>query len=31
MKRPDGRKPDQLRKIKITKDYMKNAEGSCLI
>src|ERR1039458_9675072 len=31
MKRPDGRKPDQLRKIKITKNYMKNAEGSCLI
>ena len=31
MKRPDGRKPDQLRKIKITRNYMKNAEGSCLI
>ena len=31
MKRPDGRKPNQLRKIKVTKDYMKNAEGSCLI
>ena len=31
MKRPDGRKPDQLRKIKVTKNYMKNAEGSCLI
>ena len=31
MPRVDGRKPDQLRKIKVTKDYMKNAEGSCLI
>ena len=31
MKRPDGRKPNQLRKIKVTKNYMKNAEGSCLI
>jgi len=31
MKRPDGRRPNQLRKIKITKNYMKNAEGSCLI
>lgn len=31
MTRPDGRKPDQLRKIKITKNYMRNAEGSCLI
>ncbi|MDE2223193.1 MAG: ribonuclease PH [Candidatus Omnitrophica bacterium] len=31
MKRPDGRKPHQLRKIKVTKNYMKNAEGSCLI
>ena len=31
MKRPDGRKPDQLRRIKVTKNYMKNAEGSCLI
>ncbi|MBF0504761.1 MAG: ribonuclease PH [Candidatus Omnitrophica bacterium] len=31
MKRPDGRKPDQLRKIKVTRNYMKNAEGSCLI
>jgi ribonuclease PH len=31
MKRHDGRKPDQLRKIKVTKNYMKNAEGSCLI
>lgn len=31
MKRADGRKPHQLRKIKVTKNYMKNAEGSCLI
>ena len=29
--RPDGRKPDQLRKIKVTKNYLKHAEGSCLI
>jgi len=31
MKRPDGRRPNQLRPIKVTKNYMKNAEGSCLI
>jgi len=31
MKRTDGRKFDQLREIKITTDYMKHAEGSCLI
>lgn len=31
MKRHDGRRADQLRKIRVTKDYMKNAEGSCLI
>lgn len=31
MTRPDGRKPDQLRKIKVTKNYLKHAEGSCLI
>jgi len=31
MKRPDGRRPNQLRAIKVTKNYMKNAEGSCLI
>ncbi len=31
MKRPDGRKPNQLRKVSITRNYMKNAEGSCLI
>ena len=31
MQRPDGRRPNQLRKIKVTKNYMKNAEGSCLI
>lgn len=31
MTRNDGRLPDKLRKIKITKDYIKHAEGSCLI
>lgn len=31
MQRPDGRKADQLRKIKVTKNYLKHAEGSCLI
>ena len=31
MTRQDGRAPDQLRKLKITKDYIKYAEGSCLI
>ncbi len=31
MKRNDGRLPDELRKIKITKDYTKHAEGACLI
>lgn len=31
MKRTDGRSPDKLRKITITKDYTKHAEGSCLI
>lgn len=31
MSRPDGRKPDQLRKVKVTKNYLKHAEGSCLI
>lgn len=29
--RPDGRKPDQLRHIKITRHYNKYAEGSVLI
>jgi ribonuclease PH len=28
--RPDGRKASELRKIRITKDYIKYAEGSCL-
>lgn len=27
----DGRKPDELRKVKITLDFIKHAEGSCLI
>ncbi|MBI5150721.1 MAG: ribonuclease PH [Candidatus Omnitrophica bacterium] len=31
MSRVDGRKADQLRKIKVTKDFVKHAEGSCLI
>ncbi|MDP2913524.1 MAG: ribonuclease PH [Candidatus Omnitrophota bacterium] len=29
--RRDGRKHNELRKIKITRDYIKYAEGSCLI
>jgi ribonuclease PH len=31
MGRHDSRKPDQMRKIKVTKNYLKHAEGSCLI
>src|SRR3989338_3973678 len=31
MKRPDGRALNQLRKVKVTKNYTKYAEGSCLI
>ncbi|MEO2082545.1 MAG: ribonuclease PH [Desulfurobacteriaceae bacterium] len=31
MKRIDGRLPDQMREVKITVDYIKYAEGSCLI
>lgn len=31
MTRRDGRKNNELRKIKITKDYIKYAEGSCLV
>jgi len=31
MTRSDGRKSNELRTIKVTKDYMKYAEGSCLI
>ena len=31
MKRNDGRLNNQLRKIKVTKNYTKHAEGSCLI
>jgi len=31
MKREDGRKADQLRKISIKKGYLKFAQGSCLI
>lgn len=29
--RPDGRRPDQLRPVKITRGYIKHPEGSCLI
>ncbi len=31
MKRVDGRKANEMRKIKIQKDYIKYASGSCLI
>ncbi|MDP3804395.1 MAG: ribonuclease PH [Candidatus Omnitrophota bacterium] len=31
MTRQDGRKSNELRKLKITKDYIKYAEGSCLV
>ena len=31
MTRSDGRAPDQLREVKITLDFIKHAEGSCLI
>jgi len=31
MKRHDGRLPNQLREIAVTKDYSKHAEGACLI
>lgn len=31
MKRQSGRRSDELRKLKVTKDYIKYAEGSCLI
>lgn len=31
MKRSDGRRPDELRKTKATRHYLKDAEGSCLI
>ncbi len=31
MQRNDGRSPDELRKVKVTKNYIKYAEGSCLI
>jgi ribonuclease PH len=31
MIRKDGRQPDTLRKINITRNYLKYAEGSCLI
>ncbi len=31
MARRDGREPDKLRKVTITRDFLKYAEGSCLI
>ena len=31
MTRNDGRAADQLRKVKVTQDFVKHAEGSCLI
>ena len=29
--RPDGRKAEQMREVKITRNFMKQAEGSALI
>ncbi len=31
MTRPSGRRPEQLRKVKITRNYTKHAEGSVLV
>lgn len=31
MIRSDGRQPDEIRKVSITRNYIKHAEGSCLI
>ncbi len=31
MKREDGRAPDQIRRLNVQRNYMKYAEGSCLI
>jgi ribonuclease PH len=31
MSRPDGRRPDQLREIKITRGWLEHAEGSVLV
>ena len=31
MPRIDGRAPDQMRPVKFTRNYIKYAEGSCLI
>ena len=31
MTRPSGRRPEQLRQVKITRDYTKHAEGSVLV
>jgi ribonuclease PH len=29
--RPSGRKPDQLRAVSFERNYIKHAEGSCLV
>src|ERR1700733_6781885 len=31
MSRPDGRRPDQLRDVKITRNWLEHAEGSVLV
>jgi len=31
MSRPSGRRPEQLRNVKITRNYTKHAEGSVLV
>ncbi|HYK26460.1 MAG TPA: ribonuclease PH, partial [Streptosporangiaceae bacterium] len=31
MPRPDGRSPDQLRDVKITRGWLDHAEGSVLV
>jgi ribonuclease PH len=31
MPRPDGRAPDQLRPVRVTRDYLKHPEGSVLV
>jgi ribonuclease PH len=31
MSRPDGRRPDQLREVKITRNWLEHAEGSVLV
>ena len=31
LKRSDGRKPEDIRNVKVTRNYCKHALGSCLI